>query len=152
MNYFKLMDELFDVCLSQVDGQGMWYLSPHWRKLVCEINTSNETSFMERLRDENISFNELEDILKLEVERRNACIDRKIEVRSWLYGLLTETVEPEIMEEETKYIKNVIEYMKLNDSLNDKEKELEARVNAFNSKEKLTSLVPNGMTFKKGIG
>lgn len=151
MTYFKLMDEIFDLCIVQVDEGGLWYLSPHWRKIIQEFESSEKELYTKHLEQENINLNVLSEILNLEVVRRNAYIDKKLEIRTLLYEVLFSTVEPAVLEEETEYIKNVMDYMKLNDSLKDKEKELNAKENAIKDKEKISSLVPEGMTFKKGI-
>lgn len=121
MNYFKLMDEIFDLCISKTDESDLWYLTPHWRKLICEYKASNEIEFIECINRENVSLTELEDILRLEVERRNKIEDKSNLVNSWLYVLLSTQIEPTMLQEESEYIQSVVEFMKVKDSIERKE-------------------------------
>ena len=57
---------------------------------------------------------DVEDILKLEVEKRNAENSKKEVVIDWLYDVITTTVEPAMLAEETDYIKQVVEFMRAN--------------------------------------
>ena len=91
--------------------EGMWYLEPEWQDIICRNITNN----LEELTDSNLmGWYDVEDILKLEVERRNKRDDKTKFVVNWLYDLITTQVEPAVLAEETDYVKNVIEFMKTN--------------------------------------
>ena len=90
---------------------GVWYLEPEWIDLISRYVESDLTSLTDSYLD---SWYDVEDILKLEVERRNAQDSRKTEVINWIYDTITATVEPAILQEETDYIKQVVEFMKAN--------------------------------------
>lgn len=90
---------------------GVWYLEPEWQDILYREGLGD----LEDLTDSYLSgWYDVEDILKLEVDRRNARDSKKDEVINWLHDLITTTVEPAILQEETDYIKNVIEFMKTN--------------------------------------
>lgn len=106
-----------ELTIQQLDN-GVWYLDPEWRMTL----HANKLYFND-ISDYETSPEEVEDVLKLEVARRNAQDDRTKEVMDWLYDLITATVEPAMLQEETDYIKQVTEFMKANHSLNlDEEK------------------------------
>lgn len=96
--------------IKQLDN-GTWYLEPEWQDILYREGLGD----LEDLTDSYLSgWYDVEDILKLEVERRNARDSKKNEVINWLYDLITTTVEPAMLQEETDYIKNVVEFMKAN--------------------------------------
>lgn len=86
---------------------GIWYLEPEWQDLICR----NITAELDDLEDSYLcGWYDVEDILKLEVERRNAESSKKNQVIDWLYDLITAQVEPAMLQEETEYLKNFLEY------------------------------------------
>ena len=109
MFYATYMQKVKEITISQFEENGNWYLEPDWRIL---LRDSNLTDF--RLKDAKIDWNILEDVLKLEVEKRNARDNKLNYVTAWLYETITATVEPAMLAEETDYLKNVVEFMKEN--------------------------------------
>ena len=96
----------------QKHDNGTWYLEPEWH----DILHRNGLGDLEELSDSYLDgWYTVEDVLKLEVERRNTRDSQKNFVISWLYDLITATVEPAILQEETDYIKNLTEYLKVRD-------------------------------------
>ena len=96
--------------ISQADN-GKWYLEPEWRSIITD---DNKQSIQFEGESNPRTIDQIEDSLKLEVEKRNTSQDLSPMVMSWLYDVITTTVEPAVMKEETDYIKNVIDFMKLN--------------------------------------
>lgn len=97
---------------------GTWYLEPEWQDILYRQGLGD----LEDLSDSYLSgWYDVEDILKLEVERLNARDSKKNEVINWLHDLITTTVEPAMLQEETDYIKNVVEFMKVNHELSSDE-------------------------------
>lgn len=88
---------------------GLFYLEPMWRTILHDNNL-----FFNDVSDYEITPEEVEDVLKLEVKRRNTVISKKPFIEDWLHELITTQVEPAMLQEETDYIKNVIEFMKTN--------------------------------------
>lgn len=108
MLYSEFIYKAKEITIAQLDN-GIWYLEPEWQDMLYREGLGD----IEELEDSYISgWYDVEDILKLEVERRNAN-DSKVElVADWLYQLVTATIEPAVLQEETDYIKQVLEFMK----------------------------------------
>lgn len=86
---------------------GVWYLEPEWKDILYR----NDMGDLEHLTDSFLSgWDDVEDILKLEVEKRNARRSRSNEVMDWFYDFITATVEPAMLEEETNFIKQLLEF------------------------------------------
>ena len=99
--------------IQQADN-GLWYLEPEWQDMLYREGLGD----LEDLEDSYLSgWYDVEDVLKLEVEKRNTIASKKPAVLNWLYDTITATVEPAMLAEETDYIKNVIEFMKTNHEL-----------------------------------
>lgn len=111
MLYSKFIFHAKQETINKLDN-GIWYLEPEWKDIICRDMDIKDIS---ELEDSYVSdWWDVENILHLEVERRNAQDNKQKDVIEWLYDLIHSTVEPAILEEETEYIKNVIEFMKLN--------------------------------------
>ena len=107
MLYATYIQKVKEVTISQFVESGNWYLEPDWRII---LRDSNLTDF--RLKDAKIDWNILEDILKLEVTKRNSRDNKLNYVTDWLYNVITSTVEPSMLSEETEFLKNYVEYTK----------------------------------------
>ena len=88
---------------------GLFYLEPLWRTILNE----NELT-IDKISDATVTISDIKDVLKLEVEKRNTINTKRNDVYEWLFDLITATVEPAIMKEETDYIKQVVEFMQQN--------------------------------------
>lgn len=94
--------------INQLDN-GTWYLEPEWKDIICREVEKN----LEEIEDNYLTdWWDVENVLRLEVDKRNLQDDKKKDVINWLYELIHSTVEPTMLAEETEYIKNVIEFMK----------------------------------------
>lgn len=114
MLYSQFIYKAENLTIHQLDNE-VWYLEPEWKDIICRNVIGNiddiEDSFLSDWWD-------VENILRLEVDRRNSQDNKKNEVINWLYEIITSTIEPAILEEENEYIKNVIEYLKTNRETN----------------------------------
>ena len=111
MLYSKFIFHAKKLTIQQLDNE-VWYLEPEWKDIICR---EMEIKDISELEDSYLSdWWDVENILRLEVDKRNAQISKKKEVIDWLYDLITQTVEPEMLVEETEYLKNYIEYKKAN--------------------------------------
>ena len=118
MLYSEFMIKAQEETIVQADN-GLFYLDPDWHYLLACSELD-----IEEISDFNLEWNELENILKLEVEKRNTINSIKPYVLNWIHNTITATVEPAILQEETDYIKNITEYLKANkESQTLKEKE-----------------------------
>ena len=108
MLYSTFIVKAKELTLSQTDD-GSWYLEPEW----ADILHRNDLGDLSDLTDSYITdWLDVEDILKLEVEKRNLQDDKKKLVINWLYELISANIEPAMLQEETDYIKAVTEFMK----------------------------------------
>lgn len=109
MIYSKFIYEAKQQTINQLDN-GVWYLEPEWKDIICREIESN----IDNIEDNYLSdWWDIENVLRLEVERRNAQDNKKKAVIDWLYDTITAQIEPAMLEEETNYLKNMIEYMKV---------------------------------------
>lgn len=114
MLYSDFILKAKELTIQQLDN-GVWYLEPEWQDILYR----NGLGALDELENSYLSgWYDVEDILKLEVERRNARDSKQKEVVDWLYDLITANVEPAMLQEETDYIKQVTEFMKANHKLN----------------------------------
>lgn len=110
MLYSKFIYHAKEMTIQQLDN-GTWYLEPEWKDIICREIESN----LDNVEDNYLSdWWDIENVLRLEVEKRNAQDSKKNDVINWLYEVISAQVEPAMMQEETDFIKNVVEYMKLN--------------------------------------
>ena len=109
MLYTEFIHKAIELCVQQLDN-GNWYVEPEWKDMLNREGLWNPEALDDAYID---NWNDVEDILKLEAEKRNKR-DSKVElVADWLYALATATIEPAMLQEETEYIKNVMEYLKV---------------------------------------
>lgn len=114
MTYSSYIYKAKELTIQQLDN-GTWYLEPEWQDILYREGMGE----LDNLDDSYLDgWYTLEDILKLEVERRNAKDSKKNEVINWLYDLITAAVEPAVLQEENEFIKNMMDYMKVNHELN----------------------------------
>ena len=104
----EFMLKAIDATIEQADN-GLFYLNPMWR-FILEDNRLDWSDISDNVIDDE----EVEDVLKLEVEKRNAVNSLKPYVVEWVHNIITASVEPAVMQEETDYLKNLTEYLKAN--------------------------------------
>ncbi len=109
MLYATYMQKAKKVCIDRFVESGKWYLEPDWRIILRDNQLNNL-----KLQDAKIDWSIVEDVLKLEVEKRNARDNKLGYVTDWLYDTLTSTVEPTMLSEETDLVKNMLELAKAN--------------------------------------
>ena len=109
----EFMYKAMDATIEQADN-GLFYLNPMWRFILKD----NQLDWSD-ISDNTIDKEEVEDVLKLEVEKRNAVNSLKPYVLQWVHDTITASVEPAILQEETDYLKNLTEYLKANKEANE---------------------------------
>lgn len=108
MIYDTYINKAYELVLLQNEDNGVWYLDPNWLHVLYTNGLE-----IEKVSEEYIGKHEVRDALKLEVERRNLHLnDKKQEVIDWLYDIITAKVEPQILQEETEYVAQMLEYLK----------------------------------------
>ena len=106
MLYTDFIYKAMDLTIEQADN-GLFYLEPLWRNILYD----NQMDVV-NISDADADWGGVLDVLNLEVTKRNTINSKKPDVLNWLYDLITAQVEPAMLEEETDYIKNLIEYLK----------------------------------------
>ena len=115
MLYSDFIIKAIDKTIVEADN-GLFYLEPLWRNILND-NMINITD----ISDVKAEWCDIEDVLKLEVEKRNTEHSLEPYVLNWIHDIITASVEPAILKEETDYMKNLIDYMKANKGLNDED-------------------------------
>ena len=112
MLYTEFIYKAKELTITQDENTQLWYLEPEWMDILYRNNLGE----LDDLSDSYISgWYDVEDILKLEVDRRNLSSNKKKQaVIDWIYETIMTHVEPAILQEETDYIKQVMEFMKAN--------------------------------------
>ena len=108
MLYTEFIKKSIDLTIVEADN-GLFYLEPMWRNILDD----NEL-FFDQVSDFEAEPPVVEDVLKLEVEKRNTENSVKPYVLNWIHEVISATVEPAILQQETDYIKNLTEYLKVN--------------------------------------
>lgn len=106
MLYSEFVIKAKEETIEQADN-GLWYLNPDWRYLLhlAEIDIRDVSDYA-------FDWFELEEILKLEVERRNTVDSVKPQVLNWFHSIISNVITPKMDEEETDYLANITEYLK----------------------------------------
>lgn len=125
------------------ENSGVVFLDPHYRVTLQDWDLDPA-----QIEDYPTNWSQLGETLKLEVKRLNDCSSKIGFVTEWLYRVITSTVEPMMLQEENEYIRNVMEYMRLNNALKEKEKDLTEREAKADSRDNIRQMMP-GMSFAK---
>lgn len=116
MLYTEFINKAFAETIVEADN-GLFYLEPLWQNILndSQLNIKN-------ISDVKTDWNSVFDILKLEVEKRNTISSIKPYILNWVNDIISSTIEPAVLAEETDYLKNLTEYLKTNkDAQKDKE-------------------------------
>jgi len=139
MNYHDVVNQAIELTVIQDEETAVSYLEPRYREVLRE----NELSLPGHVFDGDEKDKELWEILKLEVEKQNAKHNVSHALAEWAYTILTQTIEPELVSEENDLMKNIMDYLQLNQEVKEKRQELEDK------EERPTKSVPSGMSFAK---
>ena len=109
MLYSDYINKAKELTIVYDEDSMFYYLEPEWQTIL----HSNGLGNFEDIKDMYIEgWYDLEDVLKLEVEKRNSIHSKKNIVYKWLYDLITSTVDPAMMQEENDLIQGMIELAK----------------------------------------
>lgn len=82
--------------------------------------------------------------LELECAKRNAQADKTGVVMNWLCDMMTTTIEPAVLDEQNEMLKDLIEYRKQKNAIDDRTKELDAKEKKI---EQQQMVMPDNMGF-----
>ena len=111
MEYFEAINKAYELTVVTDDLTGISYLQPSYRMLLKD----NDIHLPGYEAIVNNNDPELWEIVKLEVDKRNAMLNFVNPVAEWIYGAIANTVDPVMTEQENELLKNVIEYLQANE-------------------------------------
>lgn len=127
MTYFNIVNQAIAATVTTDEITGITYLEPLYKELLRE----SEIEF-----DENvISTEELYEILRLEVKKRNAINNSVMPLAAALSAVMNEKIDPVIDEENRQLTIDMLNYFKERNELREKEKELENKEKAIDIKK-----------------
>lgn len=106
MLYTEFINKAIDATISQADN-GTYYLEPLWRNIL-----HDNALFFDKVSDFEAEPDIVANVLHLEVEKRNAIYSNKNFVIDWLHDLITDTLEPAMLDGENELYKTLTEYLK----------------------------------------
>ena len=123
MTYYDVVNQAIDLTVITDENSGVSYLEPRYRVVLHDndIHLPGYSSYGD-LKDQ-----ELWEILKLEVEKRNAQQNVMNALASWAFNVLTSTVDPALTNEENELMKNIVDYMQLNKEVKEIKEDLDQR-------------------------
>lgn len=143
MLYDVYMHKAMPLVIVDDESSGFSYLDPHYRSILTGMEMDPEV-----IEDRKVDWNWLSEAFNLEIERRNRITDKSRFVIDWLFDIIASTIDPIMIDEENDLMKNIVEYMKLNADLKDREVELQKREDLQDKKENILELIP-GINFSK---
>ena len=86
---------------------GLSYLTPMWKTILIDNDLD-----VKNISDYNVEWSDIEDVLKLEVEKRNTESSLKPYVIKWVYDLITASIEPAILQQQTNMLEAMLKSYK----------------------------------------
>ena len=144
MLYSEYMDKVKAIALLTNENTGLTYIRPDYEYILNHVNLSlgDVTDF------ENVSKLVVYNQLLLERDMRNAQTDKTAIVMQWLYDVITTVVEPAIVEEQNQLIKDMLEYRKERNAIDERTKELDQKQQMLEDKNNVLHM-NFGMDFSK---
>lgn len=144
MLYSEFMYKAKKEVIETDEASGITYLIPCYRQMLRDAELT-----IDKITDFKVEFSEVEDELKLEVTMRNAKMNKMNIIVDWIAEIITSSIDPAMMQEESDLIKNTVDYMQTSIKVKEKEKELAEKETLLEKKEDVTKIVPFGMNFSK---
>lgn len=145
MIYETYIEKAKKLVIQRDEDTGMYYLDPNWLHILYTSKLPIEDIYEPYINSKH----DIEDVLKLEVERRNIRNNHTNKVVDWIYNIISTTIDPAILQEENEFLKNTMDYLQLNHALQGKEEELKKWEESLGDREAVTQFVPNGLVFSK---
>ena len=144
MLYSEYMDKVKELALITNEDTGMTYIRPDYEYLISasQLDLDDVTDF------EDVTRTVVYRQLLLERDMRNAQKDKTQIVMQWLYDVISTVVEPALVEEQNKLIKDMLEYRKERNAIDERTKELDLQQQVLEEKSKIIPM-NFGMDFSK---
>lgn len=146
MLYAEYMVKVKDICLEQWEENGQWYILPDWKRRLDDLELYPDEDVISDWV--NVMWADVKEELDCEVQMRNARQDKWPILGETLYKMLTTEIEPQVIQEQNELLKNVQEYMKEKNKVEEKKVELAEREKKVKEKEKVKEIA-KGMSFAK---
>ena len=144
MLYSEYMDKVKEIALITSEKNGLTYIRPDYEYLLAasDLSLDDVTDF------ENVTRTVVYRQLILERDMRNAQHDLSPVVMQWLHDVISTVVEPAIVEQQNQLIKDVLEYRKEKNAIDERTKALDAQQQVLEGKSKILPM-NFGMNFAK---
>lgn len=120
MLYSDYIIKAKELTITYDEDSKTYFLEPDWQTIL----HANNLGDLESVKDMYIEgWYDLEDVLKLEVEKRNATSSKKNLVFNWIYDVINSTVDPMMTQEENELMQGMIELAKLKGQQDNQTKE-----------------------------
>lgn len=146
MLYAEYMMKVKEACLEQWEENGQWYILPDWKRRLDDLELYPDEDVISDWV--NVMWADVKEELDCEVQMRNARQDKWPILGEILYKMLTTEIEPQVIQEQNELLKNVQEYMKEKNKVEEKKVELAEREKKVEEKEKVKEIA-KGMSFAK---
>ena len=144
MLYNEFMDRVKEIALITNERNHLTYIRPDYEYILAasEVKLSDVSDF------EGATMETVHRQLELERDMRNAQNDNAPVIMQWLSDIITTIIEPAVVEEQNKLIKDMIEYRKERNAIDDRTKELDLQQKTLEEKSKIMPL-NFGLNFSK---
>lgn len=144
MLYYEYMDKVKELALVTSEKNGLTYIRPDYEYLLAAsgLSLDDVTDF------ENVSGTVVYRQLLLERDMRNAQRDLSPVVMQWLYDVVSTVVEPAIVDQQNQLIKDMLEYQKEKNAIDERTKALDMQQQVLEEKSKILPM-NFGMNFAK---
>lgn len=143
MDYAAYFAKAIDLVIIEDDRSGRSYCEPHFKKILSEAGQTPD-----KIDEEEYSWDDVKDVLMLEVQRREKHTDNTKVVVDWVYAIISTVVDPSVIDQENELMKTVNEYITTKNELENREKAVEEKETSLDQKESIVNLIP-GMNFSK---
>ena len=142
MTYHEIINEAIDTLVTTDDNSGLTYLEPLYKET---IRSEGWTEPDAETGEPVVTMEELAEILKLTVEKRNAQNNRTQAVVDWIFTVIENGIDPLVEDEQNDLIKNMMDYMKLNEEVKQKEKQLDNKEKELTMKDRILGKNDDGL-------
>lgn len=110
-SYYDVVNQAIDLTVITDEDTGVSYLEPRYRRVLQD----NDLHLPGNGLYGDLKDQELWEILKLEVEKRNAQHNVVHALAEWAYAVLSETVNPALAQQEDELMRHILDYMQANE-------------------------------------
>ena len=144
MTYKKFIEKAIDELIYVDQRTGLWFIDPDYKYRMHELNL-NITDIQDF---DGFTIDDLKQCLQLQILINNTNQNKAFDVAKWLHQIITQKVDPVVLQEQTQYIKSLIEYRNQKQVIEWKTEQLQRKQQNLSKKQNFQTLFP-GLNFKK---